>query len=147
LKTPRIQDQSESLRKLYESALQARNNSYSPYSGHKVGAAIRTMDGKIHSGCNVENSSYGGTVCAERTAIFKAVSETGKIRIEEVVVITDSPEPWPPCGFCRQILSEFASPDLQVHAVNLQGTMRTSRFSELFPEAFTPDYLGKCPEK
>jgi cytidine deaminase len=133
----------ESLRELYTAAKKAREHAYCPYSKHQVGSAIRTSDGKIVAGCNVENSSYGGTVCAERNAIFKAVSESGKIQIEEVLVITDSETPWPPCGLCRQVIAEFAAPGLKIHATNLQGKARTTEFNELFPEAFTPDYLSK----
>lgn len=128
---------------LLEAARASREKSYSPYSGHKVGAAIKLSNGKVFSGCNVENSSYGGTICAERTAIFKAVSECGKIQITEVLVVTDANEPWPPCGLCRQVIAEFAKPDIAIHAANLQGAIKTKKFGELFPDAFTPDYLKK----
>src|SRR5690348_9517727 len=89
---------------LYEKAIQAQKHSYSPYSGCKVGAALRTRGGEIFSGCNVENSSYGATVCAERVAVQKAVSECGKIEIMEIMVVTDASPPWPPCGLCRQVM-------------------------------------------
>ncbi|MGK5082343.1 cytidine deaminase [Bdellovibrionota bacterium FG-1] len=129
---------------LYQAACAARQNAYSPYSHHKVGAAIRTIDGKLFSGCNVENSSYGGTVCAERTAIFKAVSEVGPgMRIAEVVVVTDATPPWTPCGFCRQVLVEFASAETLVHSTNLSGQANTLRLGELLPEAFTSAHLQK----
>jgi len=130
---------------LYEAARKAREFSYSPYSHVKVGAAVRTVDGRIFTGCNVENSSYGGTVCAERVAISKAVSELGKIEIAEVMVVTDASPPWPPCGLCRQVIAEFARPgtrNVDVHAANLQGETRTLLFSELFPDAFTPAHLA-----
>lgn len=128
---------------LYQEAKKSREHSYSPYSGHKVGAAIQLKNGKIFSGCNVENSSYGGTICAERTAILKAVSECGPIQIEAVLVVTDSPEPWPPCGMCRQVIAEFAKPETPIHAANLSGVIKTKKFGEIFPDAFTPDYLKR----
>ncbi|MEK6580085.1 MAG: cytidine deaminase, partial [Bdellovibrionota bacterium] len=97
-------------RELLDTAKAVRKNAYSPYSKVKVGAALRTRDGKIFSGCNVENSSYGATVCAERVAIQKAVSELGgKIEIQELVVVTDATPPWTPCGICRQVIAEFGS--------------------------------------
>jgi cytidine deaminase len=129
---------------LYIAAKTARDHSYSPYSGHKVGAAIRLKSGQIFSGCNVENSSYGATVCAERVAVQKAVSELGKIEIEEVLVVTDATPPWPPCGLCRQVLAEFISKkDIKLHACNLNGVVETSTFSDIFPQAFTPGHLKK----
>jgi cytidine deaminase len=139
----KVREQSAPVRALVKAASDARKRSYSPYSGHKVGAAIRLKNGEIFAGCNVENSSYGGTVCAERTAIFKAVSEEGKIKITEVAVVTDSAEPWPPCGFCRQVIAEFASPEIPLYAANLQGDLRVSRFGDIFPNAFTPEFLAK----
>lgn len=139
----KVRAQSASVRQLVKAATQARKRSYSPYSKHKVGAAIRLNNGQIFTGCNIENSSYGGTVCAERTAIFKAVSENGKIKVAEVAVVTDSEYPWPPCGFCRQVIAEFASPEIPLYAANLQGDLRISRFGDIMPDAFTPDFLGK----
>ena len=130
-------------KELYEQARLSREKAYSPYSGHKVGAAILTTDGKIYGGCNVENSSYGGTICAERTAIFKAISENGGIRIQEVVVVTDASPPWPPCGMCRQIVSEFSTPQTMVHAINLKGETLSWEFNKLMPEAFMPGHLKK----
>jgi len=130
-------------KKLLAAAIKARKNSYSPYSGCKVGAAIRTQDGKIYVGCNVENSSYGGALCAERAAIQGAISAQGKITIAEVLVVTDASPPWPPCGLCRQVIAEFASKDLVIHAANLKGQVHSQPFTKLFPEAFTPAHLGK----
>lgn len=127
---------------LYEKAREFRERSYSPYSQCKVGAALRLADGRVFGGCNVENASYGGAVCAERTAVLKAVSETvGPAAIAEIVVVTDATPPWPPCGFCRQILSEFASPKTRVHATNLKGDVVSNDFGEIFPNAFTPEHL------
>jgi cytidine deaminase len=109
-----------------------------------VGAAVRTADGKTYSGCNVENSSYGGTVCAERTAIWKAVSENGAAtRIAEILVVTDATPAWPPCGMCLQVMSEFAGPDMPVQLANLKGETQTRKFREFLPQAFTPDHLKK----
>lgn len=131
------------LRRLYQLAVEARDRSYSPYSGHRVGAAIRVRSGEIFQGCNVENSSYGGTCCAERTAIFASVAARGRVEVVEVLVVTDASPPWPPCGLCRQVLAEFASPSLPIHAANLQGMLRSTTLGNLFPDAFTPDYLSK----
>lgn len=130
-------------KELFEAAKSARERSYSPYSGHKVGAAIRMSDGKIFSGCNVENSSYGGTICAERVAIQKAVSE-GHLKIQEVLVVTASTPPWPPCGMCRQVIAEFAAEaSIALHTANLAGDHESFEFSEIFPRAFTPGHLLK----
>ncbi len=123
---------------LIEMAKQAMSFSHSPYSEKKIGAAILLSNGKIYSGCNVENASYGGTVCAERVAIWKAVSENKNTEITEVVVASDSEKPWPPCGFCRQVLAEFAKPETQVTIVNLQNLTLSYKFKDLFPEAFGP---------
>lgn len=131
------------LKKMIQQATAARKNSHSPYSGCKVGAAIRTSKGKIYSGCNVENASFGGTVCAERGAIQTAVANEGKIQITDVVVVTDVNPPWPPCGLCRQVISEFATADTEIHAVNPKGKGYSLAFSDLLPEAFTPGHLGK----
>jgi cytidine deaminase len=118
-------------------AIKAMDHSYSPYSKRQVGAAIRLSNGKIYSGCNVENSSFGGTVCAERVAVWKAVSEEGPdVLIEEVVVATVASPPWSPCGFCRQVINEFASVDCKVHLVNKSGEIKSFSFRELLPHGF-----------
>lgn len=127
---------------LFRTALEARKNSYSPYSGKKVGAAILTSDGRIFGGCNVENSSFGGTVCAERNAIHHAVAE-GAQKLKEVLVITDASPPWPPCGLCRQVIAEFATSQTRVHLCNVRGEIETLPFSELMPRAFSPKHLKK----
>ena len=135
---------SPSSSKLFDLAKEVRLRAYSPYSQVKVGAALLLKNGQIFTGCNVENSSYGGTVCAERTAILKAVSETGpRIEITEIVVVTDASPAWPPCGLCRQVIAEFAAPHTLIHAINLQGDCRTTAFSDLLPQAFLPEHLGK----
>ena len=106
---------------LYEAAKKARENSYSPYSGFKVGAALRTVDGRIFAGCNVENSSYGATICAERGAIQTAAAAVGSFKIKEILVVTDASPAWPPCGLCRQVITEF-SENATLHVTNLKGT-------------------------
>lgn len=125
---------------LLKSALDGQKNSYAPYSGKHIGAAVLMDNGKIYSGCNVENASYGGTICAERTAIVKAISDGAK-KIKEVMVVSSEQNPWPPCGFCRQVIAEFASPDTMIHLANPQGQSRTLKFVDLFPEAFGPAHL------
>lgn len=128
-------------KKLYEAASTAQKHAHAPYSGAFIGAAILTGDGKIYSGCNVENASFGGTVCAERVAVFKAVSEGAKKEVKEVMVVSDADKPWPPCGFCRQVIAEFGSEDTVIYTANLQGKMKAFKFGDLFPEAFTPKHL------
>ena len=95
------------LTELIRKAQEARARAYVPYSGFHVGAALLCKDGTIFSGCNIENSAYGPTNCAERTAIFKAVSE-GYREFETIVIVSDSEQPTPPCGVCRQVMAEFA---------------------------------------
>ena len=123
-------------------ALDARKRAYCRYSGHQVGAAILLSDGSIFQGCNVENSSYGATLCAERVAVHSAIAQKGpQIRIREIVVATDATPPWPPCGMCRQVVSEFQE-NAVIHAVNPQGDIQSWCFEELLPHAFTPQYLA-----
>lgn len=132
----------ENQEKLFKIAKDARQHSHSPYSKAKIGAAILMRDGNIYSGCNVENASYGGTVCAERVAIWKAISSGAPKTIKEVLVVSDAEKPWPPCGFCRQVIAEFATDQTLIHTVNLEGKILTFTFPEIFPEAFTPQHLG-----
>jgi cytidine deaminase len=120
--------------RLLKAADQARNHAYAPYSGFQVGAAILTGDGAVFTGCNVENSSYGLTICAERVALFKAVSE-GSVNLDAVALMTDTEEPVMPCGACRQVLAEF-NHDLAVVSGTVRGKSVTRRLSELLPEAF-----------
>lgn len=128
-------------KKLLAAAKTAQKNAYAPYSKFKIGAAILTDSRKIFAGCNVENSSYGGTICAERAAIFNAIQAHGKMKIKEVVVVSSSKDPWPPCGFCRQVIAEFALPDTKIHIANSQEIKKTFRFDEIFPESFGADFL------
>jgi cytidine deaminase len=131
----------ETQKKLFDAACAAQKKAHAPYSHALIGAAVLMGDGKIFSGCNVENASYGGTVCAERVAIFKAVSEGAAKSIREVLVVSDADKPWPPCGFCRQVIAEFADASTVIHTANLQGKMKSFAFPEIFPEAFTPKHL------
>jgi cytidine deaminase len=120
--------------KLIEAARRARENAYAKFSEFKVGAALLTSDDKIITGCNVENSSYGMTMCAERTAVFKAVSE-GHTEFKAIVVYSKSDQPARPCGGCRQVLYEF-SPDIEIACANTDGVVDMFRLSELLPEGF-----------
>jgi len=118
-------------------AKQVRKKAYTPYSHYKVGAALLGKSGKVYTGCNVENASYGHTVCAERTAVLKAVSE-GEREFEAVAVVTKNGGS--PCGACRQVLSEFA-PELAVYIANKDGAYRTTTLKKLLPDSFTPAHL------
>ena len=120
-------------------AILARQNAYAPYSGFKVGAALRGSAGEIFSGCNVENASYGLTLCAERTTVCTAVG-AGIRTFTQMVIVADSETPCPPCGACRQFLFEFA-PNLELWVANLSGETKFYRLSDLLPEAFGPAFL------
>lgn len=131
----------ENQTKLFTAACVAQKRAHAPYSHAFIGAAVLMEDGSIFNGCNIENASYGGTVCAERVAIFKAISEGSVKMIKEILVVSDAEKPWPPCGFCRQVIAEFANEKTQIHTANLQGKIKTFSFTEIFPEAFTPEHL------
>ncbi len=126
-------------KELIESAVNARERAHAPYSNFKVGAAIHTKDGKIYTGCNIENATYGLTICAERVAIFKAISE-GEKEFAAICVVADTDELTPPCGACRQIIWEFCG-DIPVTFANLKGDTEIVRMSELFPRAFDMKFL------
>jgi len=116
-------------------ARKAREQAYAPYSGEfKVGAAVMAEGGEIFSGCNVENASFGATMCAERVAVFKAIA-AGHRRIQAVAVIADTTDPIPPCGMCRQVIAEFGS-DAEVIMANVTGDSRTSNMRDLLPSVF-----------
>lgn len=119
---------------LIEAAREARERAYAPFSHFAVGAALRTRAGRIFAGCNVENASYGLTVCAERVAVFKAVSE-GEREFESIAVVTDADKLTPPCGACRQILWEFCG-DATVVLANLKGQVEVYRMKDLLPLPF-----------
>lgn len=126
---------------LVKVAALARERAYAPYSKYKVGAAIRTRRGKIHSGANVENASYGLTVCAERCAVFAAVAAGDTRDYEAIAIVIDGPELPSPCGACRQVLWEF-SPDTRVLLATTGGLRKATTLRELLPDAFGPDRLA-----
>jgi len=127
---------------LLEAAAQVRKNAHAPYSGFKVGAAIRTADGAIYLGCNVENVAYPEGTCAEAGAIA-AMCAAGARDIAEVAVIADSPAPVTPCGGCRQKLAEFAAPDTPVIMGTVAGVEIRTTVGALLPGAFGRDHLAK----
>ncbi len=124
---------------LLAAALAARRHAFAPYSKFQVGAAIEDSAGHIHTGCNVENATYGLTVCAERVAVFKAISE-GVRQFRRVAVAADTDTLTPPCGACRQILWEFCG-DIEIVLVNPRGKTETHRLRDLFPKPFDASYL------
>nr|WP_304218711.1 cytidine deaminase [Fredinandcohnia onubensis] len=125
---------------LINEAKKARELAYVPYSKFKVGAAILTKDGKVYHGCNIENAAYSVTNCAERTALFKAVSEGDK-EFAAIAVVADTERPVPPCGACRQVISELCGRDTKVFLSNLKGAVQEITIDELLPGAFTPEDL------
>lgn len=124
---------------LIDAAVAARENAHAAFSKFKVGAAVRDDAGRIHTGCNVENATYGLTICAERVAIFKAISE-GARRFTRVAVVADTENLTPPCGACRQILWEFCG-DVEIVLANPAGKTETLRLGALFPRAFDASFL------
>ena len=124
---------------LIEAAKQARENAHAPYSNFRVGAALRSTSGRIFGGCNVENATYGLTMCAERVAIFKAVSE-GERGFSAIAVFTDTEMLTPPCGACRQLIWEFCG-DIPVSLANLKGKIEVIQLKELFPRPFDDSNL------
>ncbi|HWE51224.1 MAG TPA: cytidine deaminase [Bryobacteraceae bacterium] len=125
--------------RLIEAALAARENAHAPFSKFRVGAAVEDAVGNIFTGCNVENATYGLTICAERVAIFKAISE-GARSFKRVAVAADTEELTPPCGACRQILWEFCG-DVEIVLANPRGKTETLRLGTLFPRAFDASFL------
>jgi len=141
--TLEIQDLKEgkmSIGELIGIAKDVMKNAYVPYSNFKVGAALLTKSGKIYTGVNIENSSFGLTNCAERTAMFKAISE-GEREFETLVVVADTEEPVSPCGACRQVMSEFG--DFEVVLTNLKGDIIQTSVNQLLPYSFDKDDLKK----
>ena len=124
---------------LISAALAAREHAFAPFSKFKVGAAIEDTTGDIHTGCNVENATYGLTVCAERVAVFKAISEAVR-KFRRVAVAADTEILTPPCGACRQILWEFCG-DVEIILVNLHGKTETYGLKALFPKPFDVSFL------
>ena len=130
---------------LINAALEARKHSIAPFSGFLVGAAVKTDNGKVYTGCNVESASYGLTVCAERVAIWKALSE-GEKNFTELAVVADTETLTPPCGTCRQIIWEFARGATIVFA-NLDGKSETFQVADLIPRAFDARFLAVSQKK
>ncbi len=129
--------------RLREAAFAAMENAYAPYSRFRVGAAILASSGEIVAGCNVENAAYGEALCAERVAVAAAVAQ-GLTKFEEIAIASESDEPSPPCGSCRQTMSEFA-PDLLIHSYARNGKQATWHLAELLPEAFDMNHLRGRP--
>lgn len=130
----------ENFEKLIETAKQARRQSIAPFSNFLVGAALKTQDGKVYTGCNVESASYGLTVCAERVAIWKALSE-GERHFTELAIVADTETLTPPCGTCRQIIHEFCGDEATIILANLLGQIETCEMKELLPRAFDARFL------
>ncbi|MBP3039670.1 cytidine deaminase [Bacillaceae bacterium Marseille-Q3522] len=122
-------------------AKKARDFAYVPYSKFKVGAAIETADGKVYHGCNIENSAYSMCNCAERTAIFKAYSE-GVKNFTAMAVVADTDRPVPPCGACRQVISELCPKDMKIILTNLKGDVLETTAAQLLPGAFTAEDMA-----
>lgn len=118
----------------------AREKAYVPYSKFKVGAALLTSDGKVYHGCNIENAAYSMTNCAERTALFKAISEGDK-NFTMLAVVADTDRPVPPCGACRQVITELCPKDMKIVLTNLKGDIKELTLEELLPGAFSPEDL------
>ena len=124
---------------LASAALAARENAHAPYSHFGVGAALEDASGRVHTGCNVENATYGLTLCAERVAVFKAISE-GARTFQRIAIAADTESLTPPCGACRQILWEFCG-NIEITLLNPRGKMETLQLKDLFPRAFDASYL------
>lgn len=130
---------------LLAAARLAREAAYAPYSGFAVGAALLGKSGRIHKGCNIENASYGATICAERVAAAKAISE-GERSFIALAVTADAPAPVAPCGLCRQFLAEFTGGDMLVLLDNMRGETRRTTLAELLPEPFGREQLPPAGE-
>lgn len=127
---------------LIKKAQEIREKAYTPYSKFPVGAALLTKSGKVYLGCNIENAAYPVTVCAERVAIFKAISE-GETEFDQLAVVADTNRPVPPCGSCRQVMSEFFDKGMSIHTSNLKNDTNTFRMDELLPFSFEQSDLQK----
>jgi len=130
-------------RKLFNLALKYQRQSHSPYSKCSLGAAVLMSNGKLYGGCNIENASFGATVCAERVAIWKGLSENKKNQIKEILVLSPGSDAWPPCGICRQVLAEFSTPKAIIYSANAKGIQKEWTLDVLLPEAFENSFLKK----
>lgn len=128
----------DDVKKLLDAALAVKEKAYAPYSQFHVGAALVTSSGQLFAGCNVENTSYGLTICAERNAIFQMVA-TGEQAIDQILVIGDTEEFLPPCGACRQVIAEFSKKDTAVYLCNKKGDYKKTTVGELIPFTFFLD--------
>lgn len=128
-------------KELCKEAIDAMKNAYAPYSGYKVGAALLTEKGKLFAGCNIENAAFTPTVCAERVALFNAIS-SGERKFTAIAVAGGKDGvisgAFPPCGVCRQVMAEFCAPDFKVLVVTGEDSYKKYTLNELFPQAFTP---------
>ncbi|WP_407268658.1 cytidine deaminase [Radiobacillus sp. PE A8.2] len=127
-------------KQLIEKAKEIRSKAYVPYSKFQVGAALLTKSGKLYLGCNIENAAYPVSCCAERVAIFKAISD-GETDFQEIAVVADTKRPVPPCGSCRQVMSEFFEKDTKIHTSNLSNDQKTITMEELLPFSFSQSDL------
>lgn len=129
------------VQELIGKAVKAKENAYVPYSHFRVGAALLTESGRVYTGCNIENVSYGATNCAERTAVFKAVSE-GEREFKAIVINGDNGDYLPPCGICRQVLLEFGKDSMEVILANSTEDYEVTTLGELLPGAFSAKNLN-----
>lgn len=132
---------------LIKRAIQARENAYAPYSKFKVGAAVLNEDGEVYTGCNIENAAFSVTICAERTAIFKAIS-TGKKKFRAIAIVADTPTGvCMPCGSCRQVIAEFFDVRDVIICANIKGEYKEYTVAQILPGAFTPKDLSEDKEE
>lgn len=128
----------EDVRLLLDEAKNVMKNAFAPFSKFKVGAAIRTEKGNVYRGCNVENASLGGTICAERGAAMASIASEGYGRFKAIAIASGSDDPAPPCAICRQFLAQFTDPDVPVYLISVKsGVLKKFRFGVLMPYAFT----------
>jgi len=137
-----LEEDKMDIKELVKLAIEARGKAYVPYSKFKVGAAIEMEDGSVFTGCNIENASYGATNCAERTAIFKAVSE-GHTIMKKIAIVGDMSTYTAPCGICRQVIAEFAAKDIEIVLIKNQDEYLVKTLEEILPGAFTKEDLLK----
>jgi len=137
-----LEEDKMDIKELVRLAIEAREKAYVPYSKFKVGAAIEMEDGSVFTGCNIENASYGATNCAERTAIFKAVSE-GHTIMKKIAIVGDMLAFTAPCGICRQVIAEFAAIDIEIVLIKNQDEYIVKTLEEILPGAFTKEDLLK----